>query len=129
VRHGERPGLVVAQQRRQVVTGAVSGFTTAIAGAGGPALTVYAVATDWPQPRFASTSQLSYATQAAAALAVKGPPRLTVAVLGTALAAVLCGLVAGQLATARITGPRARRAAICLAGLATLVTVLRGLAR
>jgi len=107
----------------------VSGFTTAIAGAGGPALTVYAVATDWPQPRFASTSQLSYATQAAAALAVKGPPRLTVAVLCTALAAVLCGLVAGQLATARITGPRARRAAICLAGLATLVTVLRGLAR
>ena len=119
MRHGERPGLVVAQQRRQVVTGAVSGFTTAIAGAGGPALTVYAVATDWPQPRFASTSQLSYATQAAAALAVKGPPRLTVAVLCTALAAVLCGLVAGQLATARITGPRARRAAICLAGLAT----------
>jgi len=107
--------------------GAVSGFTTAVAGAGGPALTVYAVATDWPQPRFAATCQLNYAIQAAAALAVKGLPPLPLAVLATALAAALSGLMAGHLAAARISGARVRHAAIGLAALATLATVIRGL--
>ena len=41
-----------------VTAGLASGFTAAVAGAGGPALTVYAVATDWPQPRFAATAQI-----------------------------------------------------------------------
>jgi hypothetical protein len=48
-------------------------------------------------------------------------------VAGAALAAVLCGLVAGHFAAARIPAARARRAAIVLAALATLVTVARGL--
>ena len=110
-----------------VGAGAVSGFTTAVAGAGGPALTVYAVATDWPQPQFAATCQLNYALQAAAALAIKGMPHVPLAVLATALAAVLCGLAAGHLTAARISGAWVRHLAIGLAALATLATVIRGL--
>lgn len=116
-------------EARPVATGCAglaSGFSAAAAGAGGPALTVYAVATSWPQAEFAATGQLSYATQGAAALAVKGMPPIPGAWLGVAVTAVLCGLLAGQLAARRIDGARARRAAVCVAGLAAVVTVVKG---
>lgn len=115
---------------RPVTTGCAglaSGFSAAAAGAGGPALTVYAVASSWPQSAFAATGQLSYATQGAAALAVKGFPQVPGAWLGTAVAAVLCGLLAGHFAARRIDAARARRAAIAVAAIAALVTVVEGL--
>ena len=115
---------------RPVTTGCaglVSGFSAAAAGAGGPALTVYAVATSWPQPEFAATGQLSYATQGAAALAAKGLPPLPGTWLGVAVTAALCGLLAGHLAAHRVDGARARRAAIVIAALAALATVVKGL--
>ena len=40
-----------------IVTGAASGFMNAAAGVGGPALSIYAVATRWPQAAFAATAQ------------------------------------------------------------------------
>lgn len=107
--------------------GLVSGFSAAAAGAGGPALTVYAVATGWPQQEFAATGQLSYATQGAAALAAKGLPQVPGIWLGAAAAAVACGLLAGHLAARMVDGARARRAAIAIAGLAALATVVKGL--
>jgi uncharacterized protein len=88
---------------------------------------VYAVATGWPQPQFAATGQLSYALQAMASLAGKGPPHLPLIVIGSAFTAVLCGLAAGHFAAARIPATLARRAAIVLAALATVVTVASGL--
>jgi uncharacterized protein len=115
---------------RPVTTGCAglaSGFSAAAAGAGGPALTVYAVATSWPQPEFVATGQLSYATQGGVALAVKGFPPVPAAWLGAAVAAVLCGLLAGQLAACRIDSARARRAAVAVAALAALLTVVEGL--
>lgn len=108
-------------------TGLVSGFTTAAAGAGGPAIAVYAVATGWPQEQFAATGQLNYATQAAAALAVKPLPPLPLLWLGAAVAAALCGLVAGHLLAPRIATGHARRAALTLAAIAALLTVVNGL--
>jgi hypothetical protein len=69
---------------RTVCAGLASGFSAAAAGAGGPALTVCAVATSLPQPEFVATGQLGYATQGAAALAVKGLPLTPSAWLGDA---------------------------------------------
>jgi uncharacterized protein len=115
---------------RPVTTGCAglaSGFSAAAAGAGGPALTVYAVATNWPQPEFVATGQLSYATQGAAALAIKGFPSVPGAWVGAAAAAVLCGLLAGHLAARRIDGARARRAAVAIAALAAVATVVKGI--
>lgn len=115
---------------RPVTTGCAgltSGFSAAAAGAGGPALTVYAVATGWPQPEFAATGQLSYATQGAAALTAKGLPPVPAVWLGIAVTAVLCGLLTGHLAARRIDGARARRAAVAIAGLAAVATVVKGL--
>jgi uncharacterized protein len=115
---------------RPVVTGCAglaSGFSAAAAGAGGPALTVYAVATGWPQAEFVATGQLSYVTQGAAALAAKGLPAVPGSWLAVAIVAVLCGLLAGQFAARRVDAARARRAAIVIAAVAALATVVRGL--
>jgi uncharacterized protein len=111
-----------------VAAGLASGFTTAVGGAGGPALTIYAIATGWPQPRFAATGQISYAVQAAAALALKGTPRLSPPWLGGTIAAALTGLACAHLLAHRVSPGQARRAAITLAALATVATVIHGVA-
>ena len=54
-------------------------------------------------------------------------PSVPGAWLGVAVPAVLCGLLAGQLAARRIDAARARRAAVAIAGLAALVTLVKGL--
>lgn len=110
-----------------ICAGLVSGFTTTVAGAGGPALTVYAVVTGWPQPEFAATGQIAYATQAMAALGIRGFPHFSPGWIGIAVAATLCGLIAGVFVAGRISPVLARRAAVTLAVLATLATVIKGL--
>lgn len=107
--------------------GLASGFTSAVGGAGGPALTIYAIATEWPQPQFAATAQICYAVLAAAALAAKGIPHLPVSLLGGTIAAALAGLACGHLLAHRINATRARRGAIILAALATVATVIYGI--
>lgn len=113
--------------------GLVSGFTTAVAGAGGPALAVYAVVTDWSQPQFAATSQVSYAIQAAAAAAAAAAaghvPAPGLHWLGAGIVAALAGLAAGHLLATRISDRRARRAAIALATVSCLLAVINGLHR
>jgi hypothetical protein len=108
--------------------GLASGFTTAVAGAGGPPLTIYAIATDWPQPQFAATAQVSYALAAAAALGLKGIPAVPVSWLAAALAAAVGGVAAAHLLAPRIDAGHARRAAIAVAALAAALTLARGIA-
>jgi uncharacterized protein len=108
--------------------GAASGLTTALAGAGGPALTVYAVATHWPQQEFIATGQLNYAIQAAVALAIKGLPGFPAGWFPGAATAILAGLAAGAFLASRTSGDRARQATIVLAGLAALATLIAGAA-
>jgi uncharacterized protein len=106
--------------------GIASGCTSAITGAGGPALILYAMATRWPQETFAATIQLSFATQAGLALSLRGLPTLEPLRLGLVAAAVLSGLAAGQFAAARVRSDRARRTAVILAALATCLVVVKG---
>jgi hypothetical protein len=120
LRTAPRPGTTAA-------AGLASGFGSAVAGAGGPPLTIYAIATDWPQPLFAATAQVSYALQAAAALALKGIPPLPLPWLGAALAATLAGVCAAHLLAPRIDPVHARRAAIVIAAIASVLTLVRGL--
>ena len=123
------PRLRVRPSRAVTIwAGAGSGLTTALAGAGGPALTVYAVATHWPQQEFIATGQLNYAIQAAVALAIKGPPSFPAAWFPGAAAAILAGLAAGAYLASRTSGDRSRQAAIVLAGLAALAAVIAGAA-
>lgn len=117
---------------RPVVTigaGLASGFTSAVAGAGGPSLALYSMATGWPQREFVATSQICYASQAIAALALKGLPGLPVAWLGAAVAAALLGLLLGTVLAGRISATRTRQAAIVLATVASLAAIVDGLLR
>jgi uncharacterized membrane protein YfcA len=113
--------------------GLASGFSSAVAGAGGPPLAIYAVATGWPQARFAATGQIAYAIQAAAALTMKGFPAVPVpwlsAWLCAAIAATLSGVAAAHFLAHRIDTVHARRAALAIAALAAALTVLHGIAR
>lgn len=107
--------------------GLTSGFTSAVAGAGGPALALYSVATRWPQQEFAATCQICFATQAIAALAIKGLPGLPVTWIGGTVAAALLGLVVGTLLAGRVSSSRTRQAAMILAALASVATIVGGL--
>ena len=108
--------------------GLASGFSSAVAGAGGPPLAIYAIATDWPQPQFAVTSQIAYAIQAAAALSVKGIPPVPLPWLSAVIAATLSGIAAAHLLAHRINTAHARRAAIAIAAIATALTTIHGMA-
>lgn len=110
------------------VAGLASGFSSAVAGAGGPPLVIYAIATDWPQPQFAATGQIAYALQAATALAIKGVPSLPLLWLSAAIAATLSGVAAAHLLASRINTAHARRAAIVTAALATALATIHAIA-
>jgi uncharacterized membrane protein YfcA len=107
-----------------ICAGVRSGLTTAPAGVGGPALTVYAVATHWPQQEFIATGQLNYAIQTAVALAIRGLPSFPDAWFPGAAASILVGLAAGAYLASRTSGDRSRQVTIVLAGLAALATVI-----
>lgn len=108
--------------------GLLSGFMTATAGVGGPALTVYAVATRWEQRTFAATSQFCFAAQAITSLSLKGLPDLPGHQLLVLIAFLVAGLVLGHLTAHRIPAARARQAMITIAVFGALLSVVRGLA-
>lgn len=111
-----RPGALIA--------GGASGLMGSLAGVGGPAVTVYAVATRWPQASFAATAQLLFCIVGAVSVAAKGLPSLPVYGWVTAGSALAAGLVIGELLQSRVSAARGRQAAIGLAlvgGTATLV--------
>lgn len=108
--------------------GLASGFSSAVAGAGGPPLVIYAIATDWPQSQFAATGQIAYAIQGAAALSIKGIPPVPLPWLGAAIAATLAGVAAAHLLTHRVNAAHARRAAVAIAAVATALTTIHGVA-
>lgn len=108
--------------------GLASGFSSAVTGAGGPPLALYAVATGWPQPQFAATAQVAYALQGAVALAVKGFPPVPLPWLGAAAVAALAGVTAAHLLARRVSAAHARRAAVIIAAAATVAATAQGIA-
>jgi len=110
-----------------VVAGLGTGFLNVTAGAGGPALAVYAVSTAWAQARFAATAQLIFAALGAASFAAKGG-RPSLAATGWAMLA--CGLVLGVLAgnrvAHRVPAERARYAVLAIAMAGAALTTVKG---
>lgn len=107
--------------------GAASGFMTATAGVGGPALTVYALSSGWEQTAFAATAQISFFTQAALSLGFKGVQDLPGAVACAVLvAATGVGLAVGHRLAPRIPAGLARRAMIVMAAAGALSTTIKG---
>ena len=126
----DEPGRLRDEPRpaTTAVAGLASGFSSAVAGAGGPPLTIYAVTTGWSQPLFAATGQVSYAAQAATAVMLKGIPPVPIGWLCAAVAATLGGVATAHLLSHRINPAHARRAALGIAAVATAVTTVHGIA-
>jgi hypothetical protein len=101
---------------------------TATAAVGGPALTVYAIATSWEQRAFAATAQVSFASQATVSIALKGLPTLSPALTVALILMVAVGLAVGHLLAAKVPEPAARRFVVWLAMLGAAAAVVKGLA-
>ncbi|MFF2372407.1 sulfite exporter TauE/SafE family protein [Agromyces sp. NPDC058110] len=115
-----------------VASGAASGIMNAAAGVGGPALSVYAEATRWPQAAFAATLQPYFVVIGAASLGVKlvetgwSLPALAADQWPFVIIALLAGLGGGELAHRRIPHHAARIAVICIAYLGGAAALIDG---
>ncbi|GGR20090.1 TSUP family transporter [Agromyces mediolanus] len=115
-----------------ILTGAASGFMNSAAGVGGPALSVYAVASRWSQTGFAATAQAYFIVIGSAALASKLAttgwrlPELEPGAWPWVIAALLVGLVLGELLHTRISHRAARIAVIAIAYLGGAAALVDG---
>jgi uncharacterized protein len=109
-----------------VAAGALSGFMNVTAGVGGPAITMYAVSTDWDHRTFVPTMQLYFALLNAGSIAAKGLPTVGLVQAVVAGLALGLGLLGGQLLAGRVRPHRARQAVVILALLGAAATVVKG---
>ncbi|WP_338419628.1 sulfite exporter TauE/SafE family protein [Cryobacterium psychrophilum] len=116
----------------RAVAGAASGFMNATAGLGGPAVSMYAMATHWSQRGFAATMQPYFITISGASLVAKlvfggaEPPQLTLLTWLLIAAACTAGLLLGEL-LARVIEPNiARRMLVVIAYVGAAGTIVRG---
>lgn len=129
-----RTSVTVTGRVPTLLAGATSGFMNVTAGFGGPAVSVYAVLTRWPQAAFAATLQPYFLTIGAASLTSKllMAPHAVIelqpwqwsAIIGSLVA----GLVAGELVDSRIDARTARAAVVVIAYVSGVVTLVHGLA-
>ncbi|WP_418907611.1 TSUP family transporter [Glutamicibacter endophyticus] len=117
--------LPIAQSRALAVgAGALSGFMSVTAGVSGPAIAGYAVATRWPQAKFAISVQLYFLVLATASLLAKGGmPRLSGPAWTACLIAMVLGITVGNLLAAKIN-PAFSRAVVILIALAGALSLL-----
>lgn len=110
-----------------LAAGGASGLMNALAGVGGPAVTVYATLTRWPHRSFAATVQLYFTIVGVASLAAKGGlPSLPPVGWGTAVAALAAGIGVGTWLQPRVPPSVGRRAAVLLALVGGAATLGRG---
>lgn len=122
-----RRARVLSGTAGAVSAGALSGFMNVTAGVGGPAMTLYAVGSDWAHAGFVASMQLYFALLNTGSLVLKGLPSVPAGQLVVALLALAVGVVAGQVLTAHVDPARARTAVLVLAFGGAAATVVKGL--
>ncbi|MEW1808093.1 sulfite exporter TauE/SafE family protein [Pseudarthrobacter sp. NPDC080039] len=122
------------QRRRYLLTaGGLSGFMNTAAGVGGPAVSMYSIATRWQHKSFAATMQPYFFTIGTFSLiskAITAPATFPVLPLAMWLAvavACLAGLVLGDLASKHVPARAAQILLIILAYLGAAATIIRGI--
>lgn len=122
------------QRRRYLLTaGGLSGFMNTAAGVGGPAVSMYSIATRWQHKSFAATMQPYFFTIGTFSLiskAITVPATFPVLPLAMWLAvavACLAGLVLGDLASRHVPARAAQILLIILAYLGAAATIIRGI--
>lgn len=116
----------------RAVAGVTSGFMNTTAGVGGPAVSIYAIATGWSQRSFAATMQPYFLTIGMASLASKFAlgsatiPQLPALVWVLVGVACLVGLLIGERLATTIKPSTARRLLVIVAYLGAAATIVRG---
>jgi uncharacterized membrane protein YfcA len=121
-----------AQRRYLFTAGGLSGFMNTAAGVGGPAVSMYSIATRWQHKSFAATMQPYFFTIGAFSLiskAITAPATFPVMPLGMWVAvavACLAGLVVGDVAAKFVPARAAQVLLVILAYLGAAATIVRG---
>jgi uncharacterized protein len=115
-------------RRSAVLAGALGGFMNATAGVGGPMISAYGVSRRWELPEFIPTVQGTLLVVNLASIAGKGLPSLDPAVWLVCGAALVIGLVAGELVGGRLGAARGRQVVIAVALAGGIAAVVRGTA-
>lgn len=116
-----------------IALGASSGFMNAAAGIGGPAVSIYAVLSRWPQREFAATLQPYFFVIASLSLLTKlviAPeawPALDWWIWTGIVGALLAGIAIGEVLSSRVSARAARRAVIVIAFAGAATAVANGL--
>lgn len=117
-----------------MASGVVGGFMNTLAGIAGPAITVYAQASRWPQKTFAATLQPLFFVSGVLSLTVKelsaAEPIISQApwhVWGIGVVGMVVGLKVGTAIAKRTDVRKARRLALIVASTGAAVTLVRGL--
>ncbi|WP_309127089.1 sulfite exporter TauE/SafE family protein [Microbacterium sp.] len=111
----------------QVVAGGLSGFMNVIAGVGGPAITAYAVASEWEHRRFAISVQFYFAVLGLISLLARGVlPAITPVDWVAAATALGVGLLGGHLLNRWVPVRTARIVCLVLALLGGIAVIARG---
>ena len=127
-----RTDHIVKGRTPAIVAGGASGFMNAAAGVGGPALSVYAVATRWPQAAFAATAQPYFVAIGIASLVGKlgatgwALPALDPGAWPIVIGALLVGLGLGELLHRRIPHHAARIAVVVIAYAGSAAAIIDG---
>lgn len=115
-----------------VSLGFSSGLMNAAAGVGGPAITAYAIATRWDQKSFSATLQPYFVTTGLTSLVSKYVmsgghlPALEGWQWLSILAAMVAGIVAGDLLSGRVKPVSVRRIVVVIAYLGAVSTLTKG---
>lgn len=108
--------------------GAVSGFMSVTAGVSGPAIAAYAVASRWPQAKFAISVQLYFFVLAIASLLAKGGmPQLHWIQWAGCAVAMVCGILLGNWLAPKIPSKISRTFVVIIAFAGALTLMVDGI--
>ncbi|MHC6228234.1 sulfite exporter TauE/SafE family protein [Arthrobacter sp. MMS24-T111] len=121
-----------ARRRYLLAAGGLSGFMNTAAGVGGPAVSMYSIATKWQHKSFAATMQPYFFTIGTFSLiskAITAPatfPVMPLGMWGAVAVSCLAGLVLGDVASKFVPARAAQKLLVVLAYLGAAATIVRG---
>ncbi|WP_028278966.1 sulfite exporter TauE/SafE family protein [Arthrobacter sp. H5] len=126
-----RSAVLSPRRRYLTAAGAMSGFMNTAAGVGGPAVSIYSLATRWPHRSFAATMQPYFFTIGCLALVFKAlaggaVPELPWGMWLAVALTCLAGIVIGDVLAKHISIRTAQLLLIAVAYLGAATTIARG---
>lgn len=120
------PPRILAGRFGALPAGVVSSTLNVLAGVGGPALALYGLAQRWTGPAFVATMPLCAIVTNGLSLGFKGFPALPWVDLAVSVAALVVGVVAGEILARRWSGGNLRWMLIALTTIGAVAAIVKG---